>query len=98
MAPGFGLQSDVPFSVSADYGNDDYATTAWLNGGTAEQTGPGDQWTQFNLSYHGIGFGYGVASYQFYGTVHALRLYNRALTAAEIAANYAVDKERFNLP
>lgn len=27
-----------------------------------------------------------------------IRFYNRVLTAAEIAANYAVDKERFNLP
>lgn len=27
-----------------------------------------------------------------------IRLYSRALTAAEIAANYAVDKARFNLP
>jgi hypothetical protein len=26
------------------------------------------------------------------------RLYSRALTAAEIAANYAIDKQRFNLP
>lgn len=29
---------------------------------------------------------------------HSLRRYSRALTAAEIAANYAIDKERFNLP
>ena len=29
---------------------------------------------------------------------HSIRLYSRALTAAEIAANYAVDKQRFNLP
>ena len=29
---------------------------------------------------------------------HAIRLYSRALTADEIAANYAVDKQRFNLP
>ena len=28
---------------------------------------------------------------------HAIRLYSRALTAAEVAANYAVDKARFNL-
>lgn len=27
-----------------------------------------------------------------------LRIYSRALTAAEIAANYAIDKRRFNLP
>ena len=32
------------------------------------------------------------------GTYHNLRVYSRALTAAEIAANYAIDKARFNLP
>lgn len=32
------------------------------------------------------------------GEIHAIRIYNRQLTAAEIAANYAVDKARFNLP
>ena len=30
--------------------------------------------------------------------LHAIRIYNRALTDAEIAANYAIDKARFNLP
>ena len=30
--------------------------------------------------------------------VFAIRCYNRVLTAAEIAANYAIDKARFNLP
>jgi len=29
---------------------------------------------------------------------YGCRIYNRALTAAEIAANYAIDKARFNLP
>lgn len=29
---------------------------------------------------------------------YTFRLYNRALSASEIASNYAVDKERFNLP
>lgn len=29
---------------------------------------------------------------------HSIRIYSRALTAEEIAHNYAVDKERFNLP
>ena len=32
------------------------------------------------------------------GHEYCLRIYNRALTAAEIATNYAVDKARFNLP
>ena len=31
------------------------------------------------------------------GRIHCIRLYNRALTDAEVAANYAVDAERFNL-
>ena len=30
--------------------------------------------------------------------VHCIRLYSRALTADEIARNYAIDKARFNLP
>lgn len=30
--------------------------------------------------------------------IHTLRLYSRALTAAEIADNYAIDKARFNQP
>ena len=30
--------------------------------------------------------------------IHSIRIYNKVLKAAEIAANYAVDKERFNLP
>lgn len=32
------------------------------------------------------------------GTMHTLRVYNRALTAEEIAHNYKIDKARFNLP
>ena len=39
----------------------------------------------------------GSGSQQKYN-IHSLRLYSRALTAAEIAANYAIDKERFGLP
>lgn len=33
----------------------------------------------------------------FYGNIYCIRLYNRALTAAEIAHNYAIDKVRFNI-
>ena len=32
------------------------------------------------------------------GNIYAVRVYSRPLSADEIAANYAVDKERFNLP
>lgn len=35
------------------------------------------------------------ASHKFKGAVYCLRVYNRILTDAEIAHNYAIDKERF---
>ena len=34
----------------------------------------------------------------FKGRIYCLRVYSRALTAEEIARNYAIDKARFNLP
>ena len=38
----------------------------------------------------------GSVSYGFRGHYHSIRVYSRALTAAEIAANSAVDRARFN--
>ena len=46
----------------------------------------------------GIGLGLYSQPYNSVGKMYCMRLYSRALTAAEIAANYAVDKARFNLP
>lgn len=44
-------------------------------------------------------FGFSVYSgYPFIGKLYSVRLYNRALSSEEVAANYAVDKARFNLP
>lgn len=37
-------------------------------------------------------------SFLFTGMMSALRIYSRALTADEIAHNYAIDRERFGLP
>lgn len=34
----------------------------------------------------------------FVGAIYCIRLYSRALTSSELAANYAIDKARFNLP
>jgi len=55
--------------------------------------------------YFGVGSSTGVVlgrsgsdKYPFGGDIYAIRLYSRALTADEIAANYAIDKARFNLP
>lgn len=52
---------------------------------------------QANTSYIAIGAG-GTLYRPSKCEVVVVRLYNRALTAAEVAANYAVDKARFNLP
>ena len=40
----------------------------------------------------------GSSAYAFAGRYKSYRIYSCALTAAEIAANYAIDKARFNLP
>ncbi len=45
-----------------------------------------------------LGGRYYLTSRQGYeGRIFCVRLYNRALTAAEVAANYAIDKARFKL-
>lgn len=56
-----------------------------------------DQWN--NQSYTGIGGRHWQNhNYRAVGDYYCVRFYNRALTAAEIAANHAIDKTRFNLP
>lgn len=54
------------------------------------------------MSNHFRMMAYGSASDTNYsvskGNVYNCAVYSRALTAAEIAANYAIDKARFNLP
>ena len=44
-----------------------------------------------------LGSAQGSSNYYFTGEACAIRFYSRPLSAAEIAANYAVDKQRFNL-
>jgi len=77
------------------------ANHASISGWTVWQDGQ-------TLALHRESFNIGVESYlaasgrssgkKFIGRIHCIRLYNRALTDAEVAANYAVDKARFNLP
>ena len=58
--------------------------------------------TQNDWNYQNRPFGLSGASnyylWNFVGNYYCVRLYSRALTADEIAANYAIDKARFNLP
>ena len=67
--------------------------------------------TVVDSSLRGWGYNYGIGSIAYYlpnnfqevftnfvGDIHSLRCYSRHLTIDEIAANYAIDKTRFNLP
>lgn len=52
-----------------------------------------------SMNKNGLGFDgwYDTSEHEYIGDIYCVRLYSRALTAAEVAANYAVDKARFNL-
>lgn len=71
----------------------------FLNSVLSEHTGShSSSWGSSNGRYCIGGMGTsGTYNYGGSGVIYALRFYNRALTAAEIAANYAVDKARFGL-
>lgn len=68
----------------------------WDSTGTDIATGSGSG--KFNRRVFRIGadgrVGQGMC---FYGNIYCIRIYNRALTAAEIAHNYAIDKIRFSI-
>lgn len=49
------------------------------------------------MSYSAIGRG-GWGNWYYKGKIFCVRIYNRSITAAELAANREFDKERFNLP
>ena len=74
------------------------ATLSYFKDGapTFQQEYTGTRWN--NLTFL-IGVDAGdTGSASFDGYIHSIRFYSRALPADEIAANYAVDKARFNLP
>lgn len=91
----FDLPSDplTVRSVSVVYGDNGIA--AYINGTAATPNS--------NQEYFSNGVGYtnnvlgSSPSWAFRGNIYSVRMYNTELTAAEIAANYAVDVERFNL-
>lgn len=53
---------------------------------------------RFTASDCNIGSDGRIDSMCLYGEICAIRIYNRRITASEIAANYAIDNARFNLP
>lgn len=86
-----GLPLDTPISyaptIISGLGNN----KAYING---ELSVTGNSPT-FQISYVGAP---NQSANNVSGKIYALRIYSRVLTAAEIAANYAIDKARFNLP
>ena len=86
--------------VAASFSFPNYATTSvsgYFNG--TPRAASGNNTLDYNATTRGtvarIG---GTASQSMPIEVYNIRLYSLALTAAEIAANYAVDVARFNLP
>ena len=69
-------------------------STKLYRNGSVSSDRPGD-FVNDNLSFFRINF---YRTSQPDVTYNSIRVYNRELTAAEIAANYAIDKARFNLP
>ena len=51
-----------------------------------------------NSNNFSIGSTHATGGESMWGDIYAIRVYDHTLTASEIARNYRVDKERFNLP
>ena len=97
LAASYVLPQENSVSVSVSYdANTDTVTPCYGNTicGTALKENNISQ----NQTYATIGKRIVGTTYYAKGSMRTLRVYNRALTADEIAANYAIDKVRFNLP
>lgn len=91
---GYPLVNDKIYSIS----------TEWASSGVMYVNGEALTKNNTTAAYYNAGgsvaiFGTGYTAYKIKPMkVFSIRLYSRALPASEIAANYAIDKERFNLP
>jgi hypothetical protein len=68
----------------------------YIDGEAAIGTTTTNNWSYRTGSF-GLSGSSNYSSYNFVGNYYCIRLYNRALTAAEVAANYAIDAARFGL-
>lgn len=82
-----------PWSVAATLDSDNNIISCYYNSESRAANLGSSTWAAASR----VQFGSNIP-YLFFGAIHSLRLYSRALTAAEIAHNYAIDKIRFNLP
>ena len=88
----------VPLRVGVveSYGFDYVVGAIYKNGGPVAPAGNGTYYPKGQATGVVLGASAG-GGYPFGGEIYAIRLYSRALTAAEVAANYAVDAARFGL-
>lgn len=75
-------------------GNQHYA---YVRGALASGENRVNEWGTRNGTF-GLSGSSNYSSWSFVGAYYSVRLYSHALTAEELAANYAVDKARFGLP
>lgn len=84
----------TPRSYSFDYSN----SLGYRDGVSASLVASPDYW---HVSRPSIGGSYdynaSTARLMMIGAIHSIRVYSRALSAAEVAANYAIDAARFGL-
>lgn len=89
-------------SISATYGASYDATKVYKNAEELTSRGSSHSFRYHNYSGMVLGAQNSNANindtkYPFKGVIHSIRMYSKELSAAEIAQNYAVDVERFNL-
>lgn len=90
---GFKSPISTPMTIYAEGSGSSFATKA-KDGLISTPDGVTDSFNYIT----GVGFSFRGTAFPFGGEVFRGCIYSRALTAEEIAANYAIDKERFNLP
>ena len=92
--PGSNNRANIPFAVSISYTDEDVPNPngMYLNNVKKNQSGQSVGLSSLNNRFNNY------SNYQADANIYCIRLYSRALTAEEIAANYAIDKKRFNLP
>ena len=88
--PAFGIR----WSVAATFSTNNIQTETFYNGQSSTMNTGTTGWGARSAC---IGY-YNKDTYAFVGEICSVRLYSRAITSAEVAANYAIDKARFNLP
>ena len=90
-----GIAASTIYSAVVTYSSaTSAASSAYINGSARTLSGSG----MYGLGTASKNSGISVfSSYKFLGRIYALRFHSRALLAAEIAANFAIDRERFGL-